>query len=89
MATASNARQADKDRDYLYNHAPAGPPMTGQPGYVPPAGSDSQASTPMNRKTTEATSTTDDGTTVTRSRQRCHPSGNGIPGQEACAFRPM
>jgi hypothetical protein len=70
MATASNARQADKDRNFVYNNTPAGPPMVGQPGYVAPTSNDDDP-TPMNCKTTESTSTNDDGTTVTRSRQRC------------------
>ena len=72
MATASDARQADKDRAYVYNHTPAGPPMVGQPGYVAPSSDDDNRDTPpMNCRTTESTSTNDNGTTVTRSRQRC------------------
>jgi hypothetical protein len=73
MATASDARQADKDRAYVYSHTPAGPPMVGQPGYVAPSSDDddNRDTPPMNCRTTESTSTNDNGTTVTRSRQRC------------------
>lgn len=72
MATASNARQADKDRNFAYqqniaNQPPAPPPAFGTTSNT----DDNQPAAPMNCKTVESTSTNDDGTTVTRSRQRC------------------
>jgi hypothetical protein len=70
MATASGARQADKDRAVMNAPPPA---MPSQPQTFS-NDDDNNASTPappMDCKTTESTSTDDNGNTVTRSRQRC------------------
>lgn len=71
MATASNARQADKDRAFAASQQPVIPPTTGQPAFGAPSNDDDNNQPPMNCKTTESSTTNDNGTTVTRSRQHC------------------